>query len=68
MSFLQPADAQNAPDNATIVEPPGALPRTVWGWYWRLAKAFDRELEKDWNSDLDVLLIVVRSYYSLEST
>lgn len=34
-------------------------PKTIWGCYWSLVKPFDNDLEKDWNSDLDVLLIVV---------
>lgn len=32
---------------------------SVWDRYWWHAKRFDAELERDWDSDLDVLLVVV---------
>lgn len=32
---------------------------SAWGQYWRHAKEFDADLEKDWKDDLDTLLIVV---------
>lgn len=34
-------------------------PLTIWGRYWKYAKAYDADMEKDWKDDLDTLLIVV---------
>lgn len=45
----------------TVCEEPSSTeePLGVWEIYWQHAMRFDAELEKDWNSDLDVLLVVV---------
>lgn len=32
---------------------------SIWSQYCKIARAHDDNLEKDWNEDLDVLLIVV---------
>lgn len=34
-------------------------PLTIWGYYWKHAKAYDANLENDWKDDLDTLLVVV---------
>lgn len=41
------------------VSPGDVFLLSVWARYGKQAKAYDMDLEKDWNDDLDVLLILV---------
>lgn len=39
-----------------------APPRQAWDFYNEHAVSIDRELENDWNGDLDALLVVVSQH------